>query len=148
MLGCKKFENDFENFSLYLHGYWLPYLEQMMEDELLEEGKATSILSELILLRIGTAIFKIDGFNVYYKGLIDVDGEAVGYGVATHESGKNLDYCIVSKNLAKFTTIRQVVNNSSDHDSLMLEIQDPSLHDQNFVRVGLRYLQIPMEPGF
>ena len=59
-----------------------------MEDELLEEGKVAYIFSELILLCIGTAIFKIDGFNVDYKGLVDVDGEAVGYGVATHESGK------------------------------------------------------------
>ena len=45
----------------------------------------------------------------------------------THESGRNLDWAIVSSHLHEYTTIRQVVNSTSDHDSLMLEITAPNI---------------------
>ena len=39
---CKLYENDKDpsTFSLYVHGYWLPYLQRLEEQRLLVKGKA------------------------------------------------------------------------------------------------------------
>ena len=39
---CKKYENDddFSKYSLYIFGYWLPYLEELKKKGLLNEGQS------------------------------------------------------------------------------------------------------------
>ena len=36
---CKSYENDYKMYSLYVHGYWLPYVEQQKAKGLLKEGR-------------------------------------------------------------------------------------------------------------
>jgi len=39
MQKCEKYEYDYKKYSLYIHGYWLPYLKQAKESGLLKQGK-------------------------------------------------------------------------------------------------------------
>ena len=48
MNNCKKLEDNDEKFSIYIHGFWLPHLEQLKEQGLLKEGRH-HICLELIL---------------------------------------------------------------------------------------------------
>ena len=38
MLKCKGFENDCKNYSWYVHGYWLPWLDYQREAGKLKQG--------------------------------------------------------------------------------------------------------------
>ena len=36
---CQTFENDWVKYSFYVHGYWLPYLQNLVGEGLLVKGK-------------------------------------------------------------------------------------------------------------
>ena len=42
MRRCKGLENNPRQYSLYLHGYWLPWLEQLRNAHILKQGKNDS----------------------------------------------------------------------------------------------------------
>ena len=60
---CESFENDYSKFSLYVHGYWLPHLQQLVEQGLLKQGTTT---------------FTIDENQFTYEGFLNEKGEAYG----------------------------------------------------------------------
>ena len=66
---CKSLENDWKNYSLYVHGYWLPFLHQQISQGLLKrvEDKESIVL-------------EIRGQSYKYEGYINADGEAFGFG--------------------------------------------------------------------
>ena len=47
---CKSFENDCEKFSLYINGYWLPWLEQQRAQGKLQTGK--DLLCQILVFRM------------------------------------------------------------------------------------------------
>ena len=42
MSKCMAYENDEENYSLYVHGYWLVWLDQQRKAGKLKQGKYIS----------------------------------------------------------------------------------------------------------
>ena len=36
---CQSYENDWVKYSYYVHGYWLPYVQDLVEKGLLVNGK-------------------------------------------------------------------------------------------------------------
>jgi len=67
MLECKSYENNWEKYSLYVHGFWLPYLQLLMDKGTLKQDVIT---------------FKIGIDEVSYFGFVDKSGRAFGHGVA------------------------------------------------------------------
>jgi len=68
MSDCKSYENDWTKFSMYIHGYWIPFLQKEKEEGRLKEGTVT---------------FRIFQHDVIYEGLLDEDGKAYGWGTCT-----------------------------------------------------------------
>ena len=45
MMECKDLKNSFDQYSLYVHGYLLPWLDEQRQNGLLKQGKKTKALS-------------------------------------------------------------------------------------------------------
>ena len=47
---CKNFEYDYDEskYSLYVYGYWIPYLLHLIEKGLLKQGKANDLIRAYI----------------------------------------------------------------------------------------------------
>ena len=65
---CKAFKNYWKQFSLYIHGFWLPWLEQARTEGRIKHGEKK---------------IKIGNIEYDYKGEIDEFGNACGKGIAT-----------------------------------------------------------------
>ena len=74
----KKYENDHSNYTIYVHCYWLPLLEQKRSQGLIQSGKI--ILEDMF------------GNEYKYEGEIDQNGQAFGYGIATDLSDHKITH--------------------------------------------------------
>ena len=45
---CMTYENDWKRFTLYVRGFWLPYLRHLRKKRLLKKGKANSNGSNIL----------------------------------------------------------------------------------------------------
>ena len=72
MLKCKEQQNKPEKYSLYYHGYFLPWLEEKRDEGLFHQGRA--VISS-------AAVHSKRHFN--YVGELDSLGRACGFGIAT-----------------------------------------------------------------
>ena len=69
MKSYKQYENDHGNFTLYVHGYFLPQLEQWRESGLLWPNQVSQLM--------------IYGEKFKYVGETDCSGVPTGKGIAT-----------------------------------------------------------------
>ena len=80
---CRGCMYSVENYSLYVHGFWLPWLEQQRKEKKLKFGKSFYNFNFCCL---GTCSFNMYGVIKYnYSGEIDNDGAATGFGIAVND---------------------------------------------------------------
>ena len=87
MARCLCYENDWENYSHYVHGFWIPYLQQLKNEGILTEGMISLIVSDFF--HIGQITFEIPNNDLQgtvhrYKYIGSLKGDkAFGQGFAT-----------------------------------------------------------------
>ena len=82
MLECKELQNDEDKGTLFIHGYWIPHLEELRTIGWIKQGKNKCVqlkfLGETEIEMTGVGICK-------YIGEVDSEGNAYGFGTATKE---------------------------------------------------------------
>lgn len=48
---CKLYVNDYKKYSIYVHGYFLPLIDQKRRDGELKQGKYLQEVSRMLLIR-------------------------------------------------------------------------------------------------
>ena len=90
MIQCKEYENSVENYSLYVHGYWLPRLEQERKagrltnfDNIRARGKNSKPKNFFCLDKSYEPISRRldNGVKYLWFGEVDKNYKACGYGV-------------------------------------------------------------------
>ena len=76
MKNCKAFKNYWKQFSLYIHGFWLPWLERARTEGRIKHGKQQKVIHDSDYL--GEKKIKIGKEEYDYKGEIDELGNACG----------------------------------------------------------------------
>ena len=91
MLQCKQLEDEYEKYSLYVHGYFLPWLQQQREAGSLQQGRSKQIFHHT--QDLGQRKVFIGSDDKYeYTGELDKDGNACGFGIAVGEIDKDARY--------------------------------------------------------
>ena len=49
MQECKALEDDYMKYSEYIHGFWIPWLEQQRENKRLHSGKYDETILHLLV---------------------------------------------------------------------------------------------------
>ena len=62
---CESYENDYRNYTLYIYGYWIPYLQQQIEKGHLKKGKEILLSFILSLSFVGSGKFQYS-YNCKY----------------------------------------------------------------------------------
>ena len=78
---CKSYESEPKNYHLYVHGYFIPWLEKKRVAGQLKNCKQSQ--KAHILLVVATTEVKVIGDLCQYQGEIDENGEPCGVGEAT-----------------------------------------------------------------
>ena len=83
---CKKLRGgDHGQYTLYIYGFLLPWLQEQREQGKLVKGK---YISRFEIAHAGNKRFSLRG-TFDYVGELDREGNAAGFGVATRVSDKN-----------------------------------------------------------
>ena len=88
-LDCKAQEdNNFGNYSSYVHGWWIPLLETMRQEGKLKQGKYPFS----VYLFVGTKkLLMYSWYEYTYIGELDKQGNACGHGIALPRTDYNAD---------------------------------------------------------
>ena len=92
MEACKSLEDQWHKYSLYVHGYLLPWITQQREEGKLKLGKVFTSLNCSSYCLGNTIIINQDGFEHEYTGEIDSEQEACGWGTIVLAETPDLKY--------------------------------------------------------
>ena len=90
MSACKKLENDYNNYSLYVHGWWLIWLAQQRQAGKLKQGNTLTILILIIVINKRVKLGGLGGSQCYYTGEVDETGKTCGNGVIVNVNNPNV----------------------------------------------------------
>ena len=78
MLECKSYENDARNFTLYINGYFIPWIEQQRANGKIKQGKLFELITLLFIgnttvtaSKLGEMYVKENEREMDYDGEID-----------------------------------------------------------------------------
>ena len=86
MQECKTYENDPYKYSLFVHGYLIPWYEQQYKAGKIKNGKYHRVLFHTF---IGTAKIGTGQHKLHYRGKIDEQSKPSGYGTGVIYPGGN-----------------------------------------------------------
>ena len=86
MQECKTYENDPYEYSLFVHGYLIPWYEQQYKAGKIKNGKYHRVLFHTC---IGTAKIGTGQHKLHYRGKIDEQSKPSGYGTGVIYPGGN-----------------------------------------------------------
>ena len=76
MSWCKSLRNDHLQYSYYVHGYFIPWLNEQREKGLLKKGMKFEVHN----IFLGKIPLQFKDLELEYEGEIDIDGKACGIG--------------------------------------------------------------------
>ena len=83
---CQQFADDPQHYFRYVHGHFIPLIEQERVDGKLKQGKKKQQLIDLTV----TSVVEIEGSDYKYQGEVDIDNKPHGFGVASDTSYNTL----------------------------------------------------------
>ena len=64
---CMTYENDWKRYTLYVRGFWLPYLRHLRKKRLLRKGKAYSYCSKILYFSKGQPLSRFLALTSHTK---------------------------------------------------------------------------------
>ena len=100
---CKTYQDNRDKYFFYIHGYWLPWLEQQRRDNRLKQGKYLHRKKKMVFDPISFALTRVVGAGsrrvrvpflglCEYTGEMDQEGNATGYGEAYNKINPRMRY--------------------------------------------------------